>query len=108
MLSKVEVNKGLNISFDSEIKIISVPEKDIIIKIYSNYLLRNNNAKTLQILVFDSPLVSVKTSGEKKKTSDSINSFISIILYNEKGEEIPIKTINKEYRTEILYLKKKI
>ena len=107
MLSKVEVNKGLNISFDSEIKIISVPEKDIIIKIYSNYLLRNNNAKTLQILVFDSPLVSVKTSGEKKKTSDSINSFISIILYNEKGEEIPIKTINKEYRPEILYLKKK-
>ena len=107
MLSKVEVNKGLNISFDSEIKIISVPEKDIIIKIYSNYLLRNNNAKTLQILVFDSPLVSVKTSGEKRKTSDSINSFISIILYNEKGEEIPIKTINKEYRPEILYLKKK-
>lgn len=107
MFSQIEVNKELNISFDSEIKIISIPEKDIIIKLYSNYMLRNNNAKTLQILVFDSPLVSVKTSGEKKKTSDSINSFISIILFNEKGEEIPIKSIKKEYRPEILYLKNK-
>ena len=107
MLSKIEVNKGLNVSFDSEIKIISIPEKDIIIKIYSNYMLRENNATTLQILVFDSPLVSIKTSRGKKKTSDSVNNFISIILYNEKGEEIQIKSIKKEYRPEILYLKDK-
>ena len=70
-------------------------------------MLEENNAKTLQVLVFDSPLVSIKTSGGAEKTSDSVNTFISIILFNENGEEIPIKSINEKYRPQILYLKSK-
>lgn len=102
--TKIETNKGLNVSLDSEIQIINITDKDIIIKAYSNYLLRNYKAKTMQILIFDSPIISIHTS-EEEEASDSVNTFISITLYDENGKEIPIKNINKKYRPEILYLK---
>ena len=63
-------------------------------------MLRNHNAKTLQILVFDSPILSIQTSGEVEEASDSVNTFISITLYDENEKEIPIKNINKELETE--------
>ena len=107
LFSKVETNKNLNSSYDIETKFLKVPDKNILIKVHYNYMLRNNNAKDLQILVFDSPLVSVKSSENQEETSDSVNTFISIILYNEKGEEIPINSIDEKYRPEILYLKSK-
>ena len=107
MFSKIETNKGINITLDNETKIISIPNKNIIIRLYSNYMIKKYNAKTLQILVFDSPLISIKSFEKKDKTSDSVNTFISIILYNERGEEIPIKSIKKEFRPQILYLKDK-
>ena len=107
MFSKIEINKKYNTSSDGEINVINIPNKEIIINIYSNYMLRYNNAHSLQILVFDSPIVSVKPSGEEEETSDSINIFISITLYNQKGEEIPIKSIDEKYMPEILYLKSK-
>ena len=71
-------------------------------------MLRKNNAKYLQILVFDSPLISVKTNGDEEETSDSVNTFINIFLYNDKSEEILIKGIDEKYKPEILYLKDKI
>ena len=104
--AKIQTNKGLNVTLDSEIQIINITDKDILIKSYSNYLLRNHNAKTLQILVFDSPILSIQTSGEVEEASDSVNTFISITLYDENEKEIPIKNIKKEYRPEILYLQK--
>ena len=71
-------------------------------------MLRKNNAKYLQILVFDSPLISVKTNGDEEETSDTVNTFINIVLYNDKNEEILIKDIDEKYKPEILYLKDKI
>ena len=71
-------------------------------------MLRKNNVKYLQILVFDSPLISVKTNGDEEETSDSVNTFINIFLYNDKSEEILIKGIDEKYKPEILYLKDKI
>lgn len=70
-------------------------------------MLRKNNAKYLQILVFDSPLISVKTNGDEEETSDTVNTFINIVLYNDKNEEILIKDIDEKYKPEILYLKDK-
>ena len=107
MFSKIETNKEINITLDNETKIVSIPNKNIIIQLYSNYMIKKYNAKTLQILVFDSPLISIKSSEKADKTSDSVNTFISIILYSEKGEEIPIKSIKKKFRPQILYLKSK-
>ena len=106
-LSIVKTYKKSNNAFDNETEIVYIPNKDILIKIYSNYMFKYNNATTLQILVFDSPLVSIKSFGREKETSDSVNTFISIILYNEEGEEISINSIDKKYRPQILYLKSK-
>ena len=107
MISKIITYKESNTTLKNETVVISIPNKNILIRIYYNYMLKENNAKTLQVLVFDSPLLSIKSSEDDDKSSDSVNTFISIILYDEKGEEIPIKSINKEYRPEILYLKSK-
>ena len=103
--SIIEKNKGLNSSYDDVIKTINITNKNIILRIYSNYMLRINNADSMQILVFDSPLVSIKESEDKEKYSDSVNTFISIVLYNKKWEEIPITFIDENHRPEILYLK---
>ena len=107
MLSRIITYKYSNESLENQTELISIPNKNILIRIYYNYMLEENNAKTLQVLVFDSPLVSIKTSGGAEKTSDSVNTFISIILFNENGQEIPIKSINEKYRPQILYLKSK-
>ena len=104
---KVITNKKLDINSDSEIEILNIPDKDILIKIYANYILRNSNAKYLQILIFDSPLVSLITNLNESEYSDSVNIFVSIILYNDKNEEIPINAIDEKYKPEILYLKDK-
>ena len=106
-LLKIITNKQLDIKSDSELEIFNITDKDIVIKIYANYLLRDNNAKYLQILSFDSPLVSVITNGNENEYSDAVKNFISIVLYNDKNEEIPINTINEKYKPEILYLKDK-
>lgn len=107
MLSKVITNKHLSDSIEPKIDTLEIESKDIIIKIDSNFLLKNNNGDYLQVLAFDSPLVSVKSVGEQKEASDSVNYFVSIILYNEKGEEIPTSSIDENHRPEILYLKDK-
>ena len=103
----INIEKESNISYNNEIKTVNISNKNIIIKIYSNYMLNNYNAKHLQILIFDSPIVSIKPSQNSEKISDTVNTFINIILYDENGKEIPIKNINEKYRPQILYLKKK-
>ena len=105
MFSKIETNKGLSESSDKDLNQIKIPNKNIILNIYSNYMLRINKAETLQILVFDSPFVSVKASKDTEISSDTVNTFISITLYDKNGKEIQIKTIDEKYRPEILYLK---
>ena len=102
---KVESNKELRADNDTDMQIINIQDKSILIKIYSNYMIRKNNAKYLQILVFDSPLVSVKTNGKKDESSDSVLIFVNIILYDEQNEEISINSIENKYKPEILYLK---
>ena len=102
---KIISNKRLDNKFDDEVEIIEIPDKNIVIRVYANYLLRSNKASNLQIIVYDSPLISIESNGKKDESSDSVNIFINIILYNEKNEEIPIKNIEDNYKVEILYLK---
>ena len=107
MFSRIKQYKGLNSSFDDDEDTINITNKNMILRIYSNYLLRKNKAKTLQILVFDSPIVSIKASKDTEKYSDTVNTFISIILYDEDEKEIPLKNIDEKYRPQILYLQNK-
>ena len=105
MFLKIQTNEEFNSSIDREINIINIPNKNMILKINSHDMLSKNKAETLQILVFDSPIVSIKASEDTEKSSDSVNTFISIILYDKNGKVIPIKNIDEKYRPEILYLK---
>ena len=104
---KVERYKELDNEHDSEINILNIPDKNIIIKYYSNYMLRYHKATTLQVILYDSPLISIKSNGKKDKSSDVVNTFINIMLYNDKNEVIKINKIEEKYKPEILYLKSK-
>ena len=79
-LLKIISNKELDNKFDDEVEIIEIPDKNIVIRVYANYMLRSNKASNLQILVYDSPLISIESNGKNDKSSDSVNIFINIIL----------------------------
>ena len=104
--SIVEMMKDNNTDLYTKKKTIKINE-DIKIEININYLLGNYQAKTLQILVFDSPLISVIPCKDSNQYSNTVNHFISIRLFKDDGEIIPIKNIDKNYRTNILYNQKR-
>ena len=107
MFANIEINEGVNAGADTETKISFVPDKDIVIITNSNFLLKKDKAYALQTLVFESPLVSVKAKAEAEGSSDAVNTFISITLYDSKGNEISIKDLGEKFRPQILYLKEK-
>ena len=107
MLANIELKKELSILADAEIKATFVPDKDIVILTHSNLLFNNDNAYALQTLVFESPIVSVKTTAEVEGSTDALSTFISITLYDKNGKEITIDKIKEALRPQILYLKEK-
>ena len=58
-------------------------------------------------MVFDSPLISVNATFEAEETSNTVNTFVSITLYDKNGNEISIKNIEEAISPKILYLKEK-
>lgn len=83
-------------------------DEEIIIDIQLEYLLKYYKASYLQILVFDSPLVTLDPLEKFRASepfSDTLNIFISIQLLNEEGEEISVKNISNSYKPKIFYLK---
>ena len=58
-------------------------------------------------MVFDSPLIYVNEILEAEGTSNTVNTFVSITLYNKNGNEISIKNIEEAIRHKIVYLKEK-
>ena len=107
MFANIETNEGVKAGAETETKISFVPDKDIVVITNSNFLLNKDKAYALQTIVFESPLVSVKAKAEAEGTSDAVNTFISITLYDSKGNEISIKDLAEKYRPQILYLKEK-
>ena len=107
MLANIELKKELSVLADAEIKATFVPDKDIVILTHSNLLFDKDNAYALQTLVFESPIVSVKTTAEVEGSIDALSTFISITLYDKNGKEITIDKIKEALRPQILYLKEK-
>ena len=103
IFANVEINDG--ISAYGETKATYVQDKDIVILFDSNFLLDKGKAHALQTLVFQSPLVSINATAEEEGTSDTVNTFVSITLYDSNGKEISIKDIEEKFRPKILYLK---
>ena len=99
--------KEINVGGNGEIKVRFVNGKDIVVLTNTKLLLNENSAYALQTLVFDSPIVSVNATLEAEGTSDTVNTFVSITLYDKNGNEISIKNIEEAIRPKILYLKEK-
>lgn len=96
---------SLKFSEEEEEKHIQL-NNDIII--YLNRLFINRyNIFLIKIFSFDSPLVSLypKEKIHSFVESNTLNTFINLVFFNEKGEEINLDNIYEKYRPKILYLK---
>ena len=104
---EVFVNPGnLEVGGDADIVIKDLKEKGIKIALHANYLLRQFEASSLQYVIFDSPLVSVR--GSRETEGGTANTFVGITLYDKEGKEILVKDINIKDFKPIIYYKKKL
>ena len=104
----VFANPGnLDMSADAEVKWVSDENKGIRVALHSNYMLREKGASSLQAVIFDSPLVSIRASNEKENGGTS-NTFVGITLYDKDGNEIIVKDFNIEELRPVIYFKKKL
>ena len=85
---------NLDVNADAEVKWVNNDEKGIRIALHSNYMLREKGAQSLQAVVFDSPLVSLRGTNENKEGTS--NTFVGITLYDKDGNEILVKDFNIE------------
>ena len=101
----VLTNPGnLDVNADAEVKWVNNDEKGIRIALHSNYMLREKGAQSLQAVVFDSPLVSLRGTNENKEGTS--NTFVGITLYDKDGNEILVKDFNiEDLRPEIFFKK---
>ena len=97
------IKKSDNLDINGEVNIDT--DKGIKIKLKSQYLLSEKGGETIQAVLFDSPLVSLRTSSEKEGGTSNI--FVGITLYDKNGNEILVKDFNtKDLRPEIFFKKK--
>ena len=96
---------GLGLSTDSEVSISNINNKGIKLILHSNYLLRIKGAYAMQTIIFESPLISIRT---KKEYEDGVsNTFVGITLYDKNGNEIKVDDFNiEDFRPQILFEKK--
>lgn len=110
MLTNIEVkdpSKDISVDVETEQKITSIKGKDILIITNSKLMYKDDNVYALQTLVFDSPIVTIKTTENVKGNADALTLFVSITLLDKNGNEISLKQIDEKLRPQILYLKSK-
>ena len=95
---------GLGLSTDTEVFVSNINNKGIKIILHSNYLLRLKGAYSIQTIVFESPLVSLRAKREEEDGVAKV--FVGITLYDKDGNEILVSDLNLEdFRPQILYKK---
>ena len=83
------------------------PEKGISIEYRADYFFKEYaNVESIQTVVFDSPLVSVR--GKKETEGGTANTFVGITLYDKEGKEIVKKDLNIEKLRPKIYYKEKL
>ena len=84
------------------------PDKGIRIVLYSGQLFKEyRKAYSIQTVVFDSPLVSIK--GEREKEGDgTANTFVGITIYKSDGSVLAVDNIKIEELRPIIYYKKSL
>ena len=82
-------------------------EKGIKIVLHSDYFFDvYTDAYSIQSVVFDSPLVSIR--GRKEKEGGTSNTFVGITLYGKDGKEYKVDDINISKLRPIIYYKKRL
>ena len=107
IFASIRINDELDMNSDNEVKANYINDKDIVILTNPNFLIRNYNGYILKILVFESPLVSIKSNDGIEGSLDALNTLVSISLYDKNEKEIPVTNITENFRPNILYLKSK-
>ena len=64
-------------------------------------MLKSKNAYSAQVVQYDSPIMPIKTSGEEDDST--LDTFISITLYDNKGNEVNVDDLPENVRPKILY-----
>jgi hypothetical protein len=82
-------------------KAIKYEDKGIILLLHPQSMMKKFNAYAMQIINYDSPLISIKT--DANTNNNIVNTFISITLYDKKGNEIKVDKISDDIRPKILY-----
>jgi len=100
-------DSNLNSTIDTNLtKSIYYKDKGIRITLNLDYMLKNFKAYSVQAVVFESPLVSLRV---KRKSKGGIaNTFVGITLYDKNGSEIYIKDIKLEKLRPVILFKKKL
>ena len=102
----VFLNPGnLNMGRDVDFNWIIDDDKGIRINLHSNYLLREKGAQSVQAVIFESPLVSIRGKEEEIEQGVS-NIFVGITLYDTEGNEIFVKDIEFQKYRPVIYFKK--
>jgi hypothetical protein len=82
-------------------KAIKYEDKGIILLLNPQSIMKRFNAYAMQIMNYDSPLISIKADNDNNESI--LNTFISITLYDNKGKEIKVDKIPENIRPKILY-----
>ena len=108
----ISANLNLNVfTNDNNIKSNNIKEieyenKGIKIKLNFDYMLKNFKAYSVQAVVFESPLVSLRV--KRQAQGGTANTFVGITLYDKEGNEIFIKDIKLEKLRPIIIFKRKL
>lgn len=84
----------------NEEQIYNLSDKGIFMKFKPRKMMQDNEGNIVQFIAYDSPLVSINSSNED---NNIVRDFISLAIFNEKGEEINITDLPEEARPEIFY-----
>jgi hypothetical protein len=85
-------------------KAIKYEDKGIILLLHPQSMMKQFNAYAMQIIYYDSPLISIET--HDNISNNILNTFISITLYDNKGNEIKVDKIPENILPKILYDKR--
>ena len=102
----VFLNPGnLNMGADTDFNWIINEDKGIRINLHHNYLLREKGAQSVQAVIFESPLVSLR--GKKEEIEEGVsNIFVGITLYDKEGNEIFVSDIEFAQYRPVIYFKR--
>jgi len=81
--------------------VIKYDDKGIMVILKPKLLMKQANAYSIQVVRYDSPIMSIKTSGDKDDST--LDTFVSITLYDKDGNEIKVDDLPKNIRPKIIY-----